>query len=169
MSRRTRACPDLSDDWGGRFYLIGPVPGWCRWDGSSESSAGLRAGKVVGTHVGKRLFIGNLSFDVTEDDLRSAFEPYGATEVVIPTSDSGRPKGFGFVEVADDQAAAAITAMNGKEMQGRALAVDEARPKPAGGGGSRGYGGGGGGGYGGGDGGGYGGGGGGRGGRGGRY
>jgi RNA recognition motif-containing protein len=124
---------------------------------------------VEGIRVGKRLFIGNLSFDVTEDELRSAFEPYGATEVVIPTSDSGRPKGFGFVEVPDDQAAAAITAMNGKEMQGRALAVDEARPKPAGGGGSRGYGGGGGGGYGGGGGGGYGGGGGSRGGRGGRY
>ena len=110
--------------------------------------------------MGKRLFIGNLSFDVSEEELRAAFEPYGASEVVIPTSDSGRPKGFAFVEVADDQASAAITAMNGKEMQGRALAVDEARPKPAGGGGGggRGYGGGGGG---------YGGGGGGR--RGGRY
>jgi cold-inducible RNA-binding protein len=98
--------------------------------------------------VGKRLFIGNLSFDVTETDLRAAFEPYGATEVVVPTSETGRPKGFAFVEVADDQAQAAITALNGKELQGRAIAVDEARPRPAGGGGGRGgggYGGGGGG------------------------
>jgi len=53
--------------------------------------------------MGKRLFIGNLSFDVTEDDLRAAFEPYGATEVVVPTSETGRPKGFAFVEVADGQ------------------------------------------------------------------
>src|SRR5688572_23696767 len=116
--------------------------------------------------MGKRLFVGNLSFDVSEDELRTAFEPYGATEVVVPTSDSGRPKGFAFVEVEDSQAQAAISAMNGKELQGRAIAVDEARPKPVGGGGGRSGGGGGGGrgGYGGG-GGGYGGGGGGGGGR----
>ena len=114
--------------------------------------------------LGKRLFIGNLSFDVTEEDLRAAFEPYGATEVVLPTSETGRPKGFAFVEVAEGQAQAAISAMDGKELQGRAIAVDEARPRPAGGGGSRGgYGGGGGGG------GGYGGGGGGGGRRGGRW
>ncbi len=99
--------------------------------------------------------MGNLSFDVTEDELRAAFEPYGATEVVLPTSDSGRPKGFAFVEVGEGQAEAAISAMNGKELQGRAIAVDEARPRPAGGGGGSrggggGYGGGGGGGYGGG-------------------
>ena len=105
--------------------------------------------------MGKRLFIGNLSFDVTEEDLRAAFEPYGATEVVLPTSETGRPKGFAFVEVSEGQAQAAISAMNGKELQGRAIAVDEARPKPAGGGGGGrgGYGGGGGGGYGGGGGG----------------
>ena len=102
--------------------------------------------------MGKRLFIGNLSFDVTEEDLRAAFEPYGATEVVLPTSETGRPKGFAFVEVSEGQAQAAISAMNGKELQGRAIAVDEARPKPAGGGGGGGRGGygGGGGGYGGG-------------------
>jgi cold-inducible RNA-binding protein len=117
--------------------------------------------------VGKRLFIGNLSFDVTEEDLRAAFEPYGATEVVLPTSETGRPKGFAFVEVGEGQAQAAISAMNGKELQGRAIAVDEARPKPAGGGGGGGRGGygGGGGGYGGGGGGGRRGGGGGGGGR----
>jgi RNA recognition motif-containing protein len=102
--------------------------------------------------VGKRLFIGNLSFDVTEADLQAAFEPYGVTEVVVPTSESGRPKGFAFVEVEENQAQAAIQALNGKEMQGREIAVDEARPRPAGGGGGGGRGGygGGGGGYGGG-------------------
>jgi RNA recognition motif-containing protein len=91
--------------------------------------------------VGKRLFIGNLSFDVTEADLRAAFEPYGATEVVLP-NDGGRPKGFAFVEVEEGQAQAAISALNGKELQGRAIAVDEARPRPTGGGGGGGYGGG---------------------------
>jgi cold-inducible RNA-binding protein len=95
--------------------------------------------------MGKRLFIGNLSFETTEADLRAAFEPYGATEVVVPSSDTGRPKGFAFVEVAEDQAQAAIQALNGQELQGRAIAVDEARPRPAGGGGGSrgGYGGGG--------------------------
>src|SRR6266542_2944632 len=87
-----------------------------------------------GYSVSKRLFVGNLSFDTTEEDLRAAFQPYGATEIVLPT-DGGRPKGFAFVEVDEAQANAAITAMNGKELQGRAIAVDEARPKPAGGGG----------------------------------
>jgi len=105
--------------------------------------------------VAKRLFVGNLSYDVTEDELQAAFEPYGATDVVLPTSETGRPKGFAFVEVAEGQADAAIAAMNGKELRGRAISVDEARPRPAGGGGrGGGYGGGGGrGGYGGGGGG----------------
>jgi RNA recognition motif-containing protein len=122
--------------------------------------------------VSKRLFVGNLSFDVTEDELQQAFSQWGATDATIPTSDSGRPKGFGFVDVEDSQASAAIAAMDGKEIAGRTIAVNEARPREdrrTGGGG--GYGGGGGrsGGYGGGGGGGRGGyGGGGGGGRGGR-
>ena len=133
--------------------------------------------------MAKRLFVGNLSYNTTEDDLREAFAPYGVGEIFIPTNaDTGRPRGFAFVEVADDQLNAAIAAWDGKELAGRAIGVNEARPRenrPRGGGG---YGGGGGyddgGGYGGGggydDGGGYGGrggggrGGGGRGGRGGR-
>jgi cold-inducible RNA-binding protein len=114
--------------------------------------------------VSKRLFVGNLSFDVSEEELRTAFAPYGASDVVIPTSDSGRPKGFGFVEVAAEHAQEAIRAMSGKELQGRAIEVNEARPRPTSGYGNDrgGYGGGGRGGYGGGGGrGGYGGGGGG--------
>jgi RNA recognition motif-containing protein len=96
--------------------------------------------------VSKRLFVGNLSFDVSEDELREVFAPYGASDVVIPTSDGGRPKGFGFVEVETDQAQAAISALDGKELRGRAIAVNEARPKPEGGSrGGGGYGGGGGG------------------------
>jgi RNA recognition motif-containing protein len=127
--------------------------------------------------LSKRLFVGNLSFDISESELVEAFSQWGATEATIPTTESGRPKGFGFVEVTDDQAAAAITAMDGKELAGRTIAVNEARPREArggggGGGGGGGYGGGGGrggggGGYGGGGGGYGGGGGGGRGGRGG--
>jgi RNA recognition motif-containing protein len=109
--------------------------------------------------VSKRLFIGNLSFDVSEEDLRKAFEPYGATDATIPGASGGR-KGFGFVEVADDRAPAAIQEMTGKELGGRAIDVNEAKPKPTPDDGRRGYGGGRGG-YGGGRGG-YGGGGGGR-------
>jgi len=99
--------------------------------------------------VSKRLFVGNLSFEVNEEELRTAFTPYGVSEIVIPTSHGGQPKGFGFVEVETDQAQAAISAMDGKELHGRAIAVSEARPKTEGtrggysdsGGGSRGGGG----------------------------
>src|SRR5262249_16956798 len=109
-----------------------------------------------------RLFVGNLSFDISESELVEAFSQWGATEATIPTTESGRPKGFGFVEVTDDQAAAAISAMDGKELAGRTIAVNEARPRePRGGGGGGGDGGGGYGGGGGRGGGGYGGGGGG--------
>ena len=87
-----------------------------------------------------------------------AFSQFGATEVAIPVNESGRPKGFGFVTVPADQADAAISAMDGKDLAGRIVAVNEARPREprsgggygGGGGGGRGYGGGGGGGYGGG-------------------
>ena len=99
----------------------------------------------------KNLFVGNMSFDTTEGELRAIFEPYGEiTSInIITDRDTGRPRGFGFVELADDeQAAKAITELNGKELDGRALNVNEARPKPersgprgGGGGGGRGRGG----------------------------
>ncbi len=85
----------------------------------------------------KKLFVGNMSFQTTESELRSIFEPYGEiTSInVITDRDTGRSRGFAFVELADDaEAAKAITELNGKELDGRALNVNEARPKPSGGG-----------------------------------
>jgi RNA recognition motif-containing protein len=131
--------------------------------------------------MGKKLYVGNLAYGVSSSDLQQMFEAHGTVESaqVIMDRDTGRSKGFGFVEMGSDQEAqAAIDSLNGKEVDGRNLTVNEARPKEGGGGGGGGrggYGGGGGGGrggYGGGGGGGrggYGGGGGGGGGRGGRY
>jgi RNA recognition motif-containing protein len=125
--------------------------------------------------MGKKLYVGNLAYTVTDSELQQIFGEHGTvvSAQVIMDRDTGRSKGFGFVEMSSDaEAQAAIDALNTKEVGGRALTVNEARPKPeggrgGGGGGRGGYGGGGGrGGYGGGGGGrgGYGGGGGGRGG-----
>ena len=80
----------------------------------------------------KSLFVGNLSFQTTESDVRAAFETYGAiTRVQLMTDrDTGRARGFGFVEMSDDQEAAnAITGLNGKQLDGRALTVNEAKPR----------------------------------------
>jgi RNA recognition motif-containing protein len=108
----------------------------------------------------KKIYVGNLSYSTTEDDVRQAFEPFGSVRSVSILSDreTGRSRGFGFVEMdSDEEADAAITAMNGKDIDGRTLTVNEARPRTersggggGGGGRSRG-GGGGGGGYGGGN------------------
>lgn len=95
--------------------------------------------------MSKRLFVGNLSYNTTEASLQTAFAPYGCTTASIPTDYDGRGKGFGFVDVEDDQMNAAITAMNGKQVDGRPLTVNEARPRAERSGGG-GYGGGGGGG-----------------------
>jgi RNA recognition motif-containing protein len=98
----------------------------------------------------KRLFVGNLSFSVSEDQLLEAFSEWGATEVAIPVNETGRPKGFGFVTIPAEQAQSAIQAMDGKDLAGRIIAVNEARPREprssyggGGGGGRGGYGGGG--------------------------
>jgi RNA recognition motif-containing protein len=114
--------------------------------------------------MGSKLYVGNLTFGVTDAELQEMFQAHGTVRSaqVIMDRDTGRSKGFGFVEMGSDQEAqAAIAAMNGKEMSGRALTVNEARPKEGGGGGRGGGGGGygGGGGRSGGGGGGYGGGG----------
>ena len=118
--------------------------------------------------MGKRLYVGNLSYNVTNQSLEDLFAEFGTVKSaqVVMDRDTGRSKGFGFVEMADDNGAnAAIQALNEKQHDGRPLTVNEARPREergGGGGGGRGYGGGGGGGrggYGGGGGGGYGGGG----------
>lgn len=102
--------------------------------------------------MGKKIYVGNLSYGVSSSDLQQMFEQFGTVESaqVIMDRDTGRSKGFGFVEMGSDQEAqAAIAALSGKEIDGRTLTVNEARPKEGGGGGRGGYGGGGGGGRGG--------------------
>jgi RNA recognition motif-containing protein len=103
--------------------------------------------------MAKRLYVGNLGWNVTDDQLRTLFAAHGTVQFaqVVTERDTGRSKGFGFVEMATDQeAAAAITGMNGQVVDGRPLTVNEARPREdrgGGGGGRGGYGGGGGGRY----------------------
>ena len=104
--------------------------------------------------MGNKLYVGNLSYDVQDRDLQELFAQHGTVSSarVVTDRDTGRSKGFGFVEMGTDgEAEAAISALNGQEVAGRALTVNEARPKEAGGGdrrggGGRGFGGGGGGG-----------------------
>jgi len=99
--------------------------------------------------VAKKLYVGNMSYDMTDSDLQQMFGEFGTVQSaqVIMDRDSGRSKGFGFVEMASaEQAQAAMDALNGKEVNGRALAVNEARPREdrggrSGGGGGRGRGG----------------------------
>ena len=82
------------------------------------------------------IYVGNMSFDMTEADLRSAFEAFGAVTSVNIIKDqySGQPKGFGFVEMpTTSEGQAAITALNGKEFMGRILNVNVARPREGGG------------------------------------
>src|ERR1700716_3686443 len=95
-----------------------------------------------------KLYVGNLSFRTTSEDLREAFSSAGTVEsaTVIEDRDTGRSRGFGFVEMATpEEAAAAIEQFNGKDFGGRNLTVNEAKPRADRGGGGRGYGGGGGG------------------------
>ncbi len=101
--------------------------------------------------MGKKLYVGNMSYDVDSSALEQLFAAHGTVQSaqVITDRDTGRSKGFGFVEMSSDaEAQAAIAAVNGQEHDGRALTVNEAKPKESrgGGGGGGGYGGGGGGG-----------------------
>ena len=93
----------------------------------------------------KKLFVGNLDFSATEESIRSLFAPHGTVESVhlATDRDTGRSRGFAFVEMAEGDANKAIAALNGTNVGGRALNVNEARPKPerAGGGFRGGYGG----------------------------
>ena len=103
--------------------------------------------------MGNKLYVGNLSYNIRDDDLQQAFAQFGTvtSAKVMMDRDTGRSKGFGFVEMGSDpEAQAAINAMNGQALDGRAIVVNEARPReerPGGyrGGGGGGYGGGGGG------------------------
>jgi len=99
--------------------------------------------------VGRKLYVGNLGYGVTDSDLSKMFEPHGTVESaqVIMDRDTGRSKGFGFVEMKTEQEAqTAIAALNGKDAGGRSLTVNEAKPRTEGGrggsGGRGGYGGG---------------------------
>ncbi len=80
----------------------------------------------------KNIYVGNLSFDSNEDELRAAFEAYGAVDKVtmVRDRDTGRPRGFAFVEMPNDaEAESAIAGLNGNMVRGRALNVNEARPR----------------------------------------
>src|SRR5262249_27626618 len=100
--------------------------------------------------MGRKLYVGNLAYEVSSSDLEQMFAAHGTVQSaqVIVDRDTGRSKGFGFVEMGTDQEAqAAIAALSGKEVDGRQLTVNEAKPREdRGGGGRGGYGGGGGGG-----------------------
>lgn len=92
------------------------------------------------------IYIGNMSFDTTEAQLRQAFEGFGEVSTVNIITDkySGEPRGFAFVEMpTKNEAIAAISGLNGQDLNGRALNVNEAKPRTEGGGGNRGGGGGG--------------------------
>jgi RNA recognition motif-containing protein len=107
------------------------VPGWNRGTGIKRKR----------TELGKKLYVGNLSYDTTAESLRELFAPVGevASATVISDRETQRSKGFGFVEMATDEAAAAaISQLNGKDVAGRNITVAEARPPSADGGGFRG-------------------------------
>ena len=103
--------------------------------------------------MAKKLYVGNLSYDMNDGALQQLFAAYGSVQSaqIVMDRDTGRSKGFGFVEMSSDQEAqAAISGLNGKDLNGRSLTVNEARPREdrgggRSGGGGRGYGGGGGG------------------------
>ncbi len=88
-----------------------------------------------------KLYVGNLPYSTTGEELEAAFAAHGevTSANVVQDRDTGRSRGFGFVEMNDDGAKAAIEAMNGQDFNGRNLVVNEARPRPAGGGGRGGF------------------------------
>jgi RNA recognition motif-containing protein len=84
-----------------------------------------------------KLYVGNLPFSATEEAVRTLFAAHGTVEKVslINDRDTGRPRGFGFIEMSNADASRAMQALNGKDMDGRALKINEAQDKPRGGGG----------------------------------
>ena len=85
----------------------------------------------------KKIYVGNLPFSATEEQIRTMFGPHGSVQSVnlINDRETGRPRGFGFVEISDEGLAPAIKALDGSEMDGRTLKVNQAEDKPRGGGG----------------------------------
>jgi cold-inducible RNA-binding protein len=101
----------------------------------------LRWPLFLETRMGKKLYVGNLTYDVTDSALEQLFAGHGSVQSaqVIMDRDTGRSKGFGFVEMSSDQEAQnAITALNGQQVGGRALTVNEAKPREERSGGARG-------------------------------
>ena len=96
---------------------------------SAASKANLQQGDL-GFFM-KNIYVGNLPWSSTEEDVRSAFERYGEVQSVklVSDKDTGRPRGFGFVEMEDEGAEEAIRALDGKDLGGRNIKVNEARPK----------------------------------------
>lgn len=90
--------------------------------------------------MAKKIYVGNLTFDATESELTELFSPHGQVQSVqiVTDRDTGRSRGFGFVEMSEG-ADAAIAALNGQDFKGRALTVNEARPRKEGGGGGGGF------------------------------
>ena len=88
-----------------------------------------------------KLFVGNLPFSATEQSVRALFEPHGTIESIALINDreTGRPRGFGFIEMSSSDASKAMQALNGKDFEGRALKVNEAQSKERSGGGGGGY------------------------------
>ena len=86
-----------------------------------------------------KLYVGNLPFTATEDTVRALFASHGTVEKIslITDRDTGRPRGFGFIEMSNADASKAMQALNGKDMDGRALKINEAQDKPRSGGGFR--------------------------------
>jgi cold-inducible RNA-binding protein len=126
------------------------VPGFS-WPGASVKPFSCRQPNIITIlnllqkEIKMKIYVGNLSYEVTEEDLRLALEPFGQIEsvAIIKDKQSGQSKGFGFVEMASKaEGQSAIEGLNGKELKGRALNVNEARPRTESRGGRGGYGGG---------------------------
>ena len=96
--------------------------------GSAEAGS---TGAIGEGEMAKRIYVGNLPYTSTEDDIRRLFEEHGTVNSVdvLIDRDTGRSRGFGFVEMSDEDARRAIEALNGAELEGRALRIDEARPR----------------------------------------
>ena len=94
---------------------------------------------VIYEYPMSKIYVGNLPFSVTEDTIRALFAQHGAVDSIALMTDreTGRPRGFGFVEMPRSDAARAIQNLNGQDMDGRALKVNEAQDKPRNGGGQR--------------------------------
>jgi len=103
----------------------------CKSKSRNSKKVGLRFNKIIRKNMAKKLYVGGLSYDTTEDSLKEAFAKAGTVEsaIIIIDKMSGRSKGFGFVEFSsDEEAQKAIEMWNGKEFEGRSLTVNEARP-----------------------------------------